>query len=174
MAPDKQYNPGTEVEEDVFSTYLTFDVGEQTLGVEVRHVQEILDMRRITRLPNAPADVQGVVDVRDASIPVLDLKSRLGIPSIESGPDARIVVVEIATGDRRKPLGILADRVRNVDRIPVAEIQPCPSTGVGHWNSSILQGLSRRGSELVVLIRLDRIFGDAADELEPDEAAGLF
>lgn len=164
MFTQKKFDQGTEVEEDSSSTYLTFDLGEQTLGVEVRHVREILDMQRITRLPNAPMDVLGVVDVRGASVPVLDLKSRLGIPSIDGSEEARIVVIEITIGSQRKPLGILADRVRNVDQIPADEIEPCPSIGIGQWDTSILEGLSRRGSELIVLIRLDRIFGDAAGE----------
>ena len=168
METDKQFAAATAVEDDSASTYVTFDLGEQTLGVEVRHVREILDMQRITPLPNAPMDVQGVVDVRGASVPVVDLRARLGIPSIESGHEARIVVIEIGSGSHRKPLGILADRVRNVDQIPADEIEPCPSIGVGHWDSSILQGLSRRGSDLVVLIRLDRIFS-GAEELELSE-----
>jgi len=168
MINDTQYIDTTIAEEDSSATYLTFDLGEQTLGVEVRHVREILNMQRITRLPNAPMDVQGVVDVRGTSVPVVDLKSRLGIPSIDCGQEARIVVIEIGSGAERKPLGILADRVRNVDQIPADEIEPCPSVGVGHWDNSVLKGLSRRGSELIVLIHLDRIFGDRDGELDPD------
>lgn len=170
MIADTPYDQIAEGEEDSSSTYLTFDLGEQTLGVEVRHVREILDMQKITRLPNAPMDVQGVVDVRGVSVPVVDLKARLGIAAIESGQDARIVVIEIAAGAERKPLGILADRVRNVDQIPASEIEPCPSIGVGHWDSSILQGLSRRGQDLVVLIRLDRIFGESTGAFDLDLA----
>ena len=68
------------MEEDISSTYLTFDLGDQTLGVEVRHVREILDLQKITRLPNAPMDVLGVVDVRGTSVPIIDLRARLGLP----------------------------------------------------------------------------------------------
>ncbi|MFC0200302.1 chemotaxis protein CheW [Paracoccus rhizosphaerae] len=156
----------TVVEEDASSTYLTFDLSEQILGVEVRHVREILDMQRITRLPNAPHDVLGVVDVRGASVPVVDLKARLGIPAIDDSPDARIVVIDFADASH-SPFGILADRVRNVDQIPGDEIEPCPGIGAGHWDSSSLKGLSRRGSDLVVLIRLDRIFAAAPGLTDP-------
>ena len=158
---------GTVVEEDASSTYLTFDLGAQILGVEVRHVREILDMQHITRLPNAPHDVLGVVDVRGASVPVIDLHARLGIPPLGDSPDARIVVIEIAAAAARRPVGILADRVRNVDQIPEDEIEPCPDIGAGHWDSSSLKGLSRRGSDLVVLIRLDRIFAAAPGSTDP-------
>ena len=175
MQLDMQHDQEVEVEEeDSSSTYLTFDLGEQTLGVEVRHVREILDMQRITRLPNAPMDVLGVVDVRGTSVPVLDLKARLGISSFESSDDAQIVVIEFADGSQRKPLGILADRVRNVDQIPADEIEPCPSIGAGHWDSSVIAGLSRRGSDMIVLIRIERIFGGKVGDLELDASATSF
>ena len=109
-----------EEEDDQSSTYLTFDLGGQTLGVEVRHVREILDRQRIARLPNAPMDVEGVVDVRGRSVPILDLGSRLGLPHGDDGDDVRIVVLEIHGGHR--PVGVLADRVRNVEVIPTGEI----------------------------------------------------
>ena len=159
MIDDSQTDFLPDEEDDTASTYLTFDLGIQTLGVEVRNVREILDMQKITPLPNAPREVLGVVDVRGSSIPVVDLKSRLGIPSIEEGQDARIVVIEVAEGRTRKPLGILADRVRDVAQISEDEIEPCPSVGNGQWDSGILQGISRSGSDLIVLIRLDRLFG---------------
>lgn len=162
MTSDTHRDPIAEVEDDTASTYVTFDLGEQILGVEVRHVREILDMRKITRLPNAPVDMRGVVDVRGVSVPVVDLKSRLGIPAVETGRDARIVVIEIGTETGRTPIGILADRVRKVDQIPRDEIEPCPGIGAGKWDGNILQGLSRRGPDLIVLLRLDAMFDDRA------------
>lgn len=168
MATDDQPDQGTETEEaEASSTYLTFDLGEQILGIEVRHVREILDMQRITRLPNAPHEVLGVVDVRGASVPIVDLKDRLGIPPLELGEEARIVVIEIdaGSGAGRKPIGLLADRVRNVDQIGREAIEPSPHVGVGHWDARILKGLSRRGRDLVALLDLDRVFDRGSDGL---------
>ena len=168
---DDQLDTDQVVEEDSSSTYLTFDLGEQTLGVEVRHVREIIDRQKITRLPNAPMDVLGVVDVRGVSVPIIDLRARLGVPFGELGGDARIVVLEI--GPDRKPLGIEADRVRNVDQIGADEIEPVPSTGIGAPKTSALLGLSRRGADLIVLIDLDQIFG-GGDEIDFSAGAGIF
>ena len=170
MTDDSPTDLHQDEEEDTSSTYLTFDLGTQTLGVEVSNVREILDMQKITPLPNAPLEVQGVVDVRGSSIPVIDLKARLGIPAIEGSEDARIVVIEVAQGDARKPLGILADRVRDVDQISAEDIEPCPSVGDGQWDSRVLQGISRSGSDLIVLIRLDQLFGNAG----PVDLSGAF
>jgi purine-binding chemotaxis protein CheW len=161
----------TEAEDDASSTYLTFDLGEQSLGVEVRHVREILDRQCITRLPDAPTEVLGVVDVRGACVPIVDLKGRLGIPPKELGEDARIVVFQIREGSGTRPLGVLADRVRNVDAIPDAEIEPAPSVGFGRWDSRHLRGISRRGRDLVVLIELERVLG--GDAAEPAASPGV-
>ena len=169
-----ELDSSTEVEDDASSTYLTFDLGEQILGVEVRHVREILDMQKITRLPNAPMDVRGVVDVRGTSVPIIDLKNRLGVPATEGGEEARIVVVEIDTGAGPKPLGVLADRVRNVEQIPAEDIEPSPSVGVANWDSSIIHGLFRRGSDLVVLVDLERILGRAGRNNGLDLGSSFF
>lgn len=163
-----------EVEDDTSSTYLTLDLGEQILGIEVRHVREILDMQKITRLPNAPMDVQGVVDVRGASVPIIDLKNRLGILPTDVGAETRIVVIEIEAKGSRKPVGILADRVRNVEQIGAAEIEAVPDAGIDSWDARILEGLWRRGLDLVALIDLDQIFGKGGADIDLSAGAGLF
>ena len=168
---DDQLDEETVVEEDISSTYLTFDLGDQILGVEVRHVREIIDPQKITRLPNSPMDVLGVVDVRGTSVPIIDLRARLGLPHTEFGGEERIVVLEI--GPDSKPLGVEADRVRNVDQITAAEIEPVPGTGVGSWDARVLLGLWRRGDDLVVLIDLDRILG-SGDEIDLSAGHGIF
>ncbi len=174
MIQDEQLDGVAEVEDDTSSTYLTFDLGEQILGVAVRHVREILDMQRITRLPNAPIDLKGVVDVRGASVPIVDLHARLGMSGCDLGNDARIVVLELGDDADKRPLGIQADRVRNVEQIGRDEIEPVPSRGLGNWDADALEGLCRRGSDLVVLVDLDRLLGIAGAELDLSAGAGLF
>jgi purine-binding chemotaxis protein CheW len=148
-----------EAEEDeTSSTWLTLELGEQVLGIGVRHVREILDIGRITPLPNAAPDTLGVVDVRGTSVPILDIKPRLGVASRPLGDDARIVVIRMEPGTAA--FGILADRVRNVDRIPPAEIEPVPDPGGRTAPPSGLTGLCRQGQDLVVLLDLERFFGE--------------
>lgn len=160
-----------ELDEGSSSTYLTFDLGGQTLGVRVHHVREIIDCQKITRLPNAPADVLGVVDVRGASVPLIDLQARLGIVEDDLSEEARIVVLEIVSSAGTRPLGIMANRVRNVEQIARDEIEAVPNRGLGGWNADALEGLCRRGNDLVVLIDLARILGTG--NAEHDLAAGM-
>lgn len=167
MFDEDVYDDADETAEDESaSTYLTFDLGGQTIGVEVRHVREIIDRRHITRLPNAPVEVQGVVDVRGRSVPIVDLRGRLGMHSDLTGDDARIVVLEFDHAGAVQAIGVEADRVRNVDQIGPEEIEPVPRGGLGRWDAGSLQGLCRRGEDLIVLIDLDRVLGDATTDLD--------
>lgn len=172
MIDDDVFDPEAEVEDDASSTYLTLELGGQMLGIEVRHVREILDRRRITRLPNAPPSVEGVVDVRGQSVPILDLKGRLGMLTHDDETEQRIVVIEI--GARREPIGILADRVRNVEVIPPAEVERIPTAGLDGWDARMLIGLCRRGDDLIVLVDVARIFGAAAQEIDLSAGMGFF
>ena len=173
MFDDNSLEQEVEDEDDLSSTYLTLDLGGQTLGVEVRHVREILDRQRITRLPNAPIEVEGVVDVRGRSVPIIDLKSRLRLPSCNGDDDdLRIVVLEI--GGSRQQIGVLADRVRNVDVIPQSEIEPVPATGLQGWDTRDLQGLSRRGEDLIVLLDIARILGAGDADIDLSAGVGFF
>ncbi|WP_176237564.1 chemotaxis protein CheW [Palleronia marisminoris] len=146
-------------EEASSPAYLTFHLGEQTLGIDVRDVRELLVPGKITPLPDAPIGVLGVVDLRGTPLPVVDLKAWHFVNRMERGwPDRR----HRCCG-WRKPLGILTGRVRKVDQIRADEIEPCPSIGANHWDSSIIEGLSRRGSDLIILIQIDGIFGGMMD-----------
>ncbi len=161
-------------EDDTSSTYLTLDLGGQMLGFDVRHVREILDARDVTRLPNAPSDVLGVVDVRGTSVPIVDIRTRLGMCGETTGGEARIVVLELGNEGETYPLGIRADHVRNVEQIGPEAIEPVPSRGLGGWDAGALHGLYRRGADLVVLVDLDRLLGETAAELDLSDGFGLF
>jgi purine-binding chemotaxis protein CheW len=154
---DEPGTDGDDAPEDDAPAYLTFDLSGQALGIDVAQVREIVDPRPITRLPNAPPDVRGVVDVRGASVPILDLRSILALDGSAAGAEARIVVIEI--GADRRAVGIEADRVRNVERIEPAEVEAVPTRGLGRWDADGIRGLCRRGAEIVVLLDLDRVPG---------------
>ena len=146
-------------EDDASSTFLTFDLEGQTFAVSVEHVREILDEQPITRLPNAPHDVHGVIDVRGTSVPIVDLSGTLGASAERGGEDTRIVVFEIAGhSGEPKPVGIRSDRVRDVCRIEPADIESPPEVGNDGIDPELIIGLSRRAENIVVVIHLSRVF----------------
>ena len=140
-------------------TYVTFDLADQTLGVDVQHVREILDRTRITRLPNASHDIEGIIDIRGESIPIVDMGTQLGMPRNTEGEETRIIVFEISVEGTSRPVGVLADRVRDVTQIYSSEISPPPHVVGAQWRGEMLRGLARHNHALILLLDLEQILG---------------
>lgn len=150
-----------DVLDDSSTAFLTFDMGGQTFAVAVQRVREILDPQPVTRLPNSSHDLLGVIDVRGVSVPIVDLTAHLGIGGAEQGLDTRVVVFEMERADGEpKPLGILAERVRDVCRLTSDDIEPAPETLDGSINNDLIIGLCRRNGSLIVVVDLAKIFPD--------------
>ena len=149
-------------------TYVTFDLSGQSLGVEVCHVREILDTVAISRLPNAPHEIEGVIDIRGESIPIVDMGSRLGLPRMENGEDTRIIVFELRHAGQIRAVGVVADRVRDVTQIPSAEIEPPPEVIGARWEAELLRGFARHAGLLILLLNIERIFGTDAESVTLD------
>lgn len=138
-------------------TYVTFDLAGETLGVEVRWVREILDRVAVNRLPNSPPGIEGVIDIRGESVPIMDMGARLGLPRIEDGEDTRIIVFELVDGDATRPIGVVADQVRDVTRIGDDQIENPPEIE-GALEADLLRGLARHGGLLILLLDVERVF----------------
>jgi len=162
---------GANLADAIAGTYVTFDLAGETLGVEVRHVREILDQIAIRRLPNAPPGIEGVIDIRGESIPIVDMGSRLGLPRMTDGEDTRIIVFEIGTEDAKRPMGVLADQVRDVTQITAEEIEGAPEIVGTSWSSELLHGIARHSGLLILLLNMNCVFDTGAalsDILEAD------
>src|SRR4030088_1659713 len=132
---------------------VVFQLGAELYGVEIARVHEIIRLQAVTRVPHAPAFVEGVINLRGKVIPVVDLRRRFGLPLAEHTRASRIVVVEI--GDQ--VVGIVVDGVSEVLRINPALIEP-PSPVVAGIDSEYLRGIARLPDRLVILLDLDRVF----------------
>jgi len=141
---------------------VTLGLDRELFGVPVENVREILDMRPVTRLPHAPGYLLGITDVRGRSVPVIDLRVKLGLSPGEVTCSTRILVLEMATGDRNVVLGLVADRVLEVIELETDQLEPPPAIGM-HWRSEYITGIGRRGDAFVIVFDLARLF--ATDEL---------
>ncbi len=147
-------------------TYVTFELAGQVFAVDVTDVREILDLQPIARLPNAPGELLGMIDVRGEGVAVMDLPGRLGLSSGTGAEDGRIVVFEL--GAARTPLGVIADRVLNVVEIAEADVEPAPSA-MTRWDAQSMSGVARVAGRLTMLLALDRLFdGDAPGPFDFD------
>jgi purine-binding chemotaxis protein CheW len=155
----------TEVEEKskVSSELLqlvSFVLGNEEFGVDIKCVQEINRMLQITKVPNAPDYVDGVVNLRGRVIPVLDLRHKLGLPRKEHDNNTRIIVVEVNS----KTVGFIVDGVKEVLRIPenITEAAPEIVTGI---NSEYIKSIGKLDDRLLILIDLEKILSKN-EELE--------
>jgi purine-binding chemotaxis protein CheW len=132
--------------------YLTLFLGHEEYGLEVTKVQEIIRMLPITRVPRAPSFIRGVVNLRGRIVPVLELRTRLGMESVAEVRETCIVVVQ--SGDLT--MGIIVDQVRDVLDIQADEIHDVPDFGVS-VDTGYLCGLARREQRVVLLLEVDRV-----------------
>ncbi|HEX8694343.1 MAG TPA: chemotaxis protein CheW [Longimicrobium sp.] len=131
---------------------VTFKVGGEEFGLDVFQVHEILRWQEPTPVPKAPAFVEGVLDVRGALVPVVDLRKRFEVPSLAYDDDTRIVLVDFQ-GER---LGLVVDAVTEVLRAPETAVSPPPAFFKG-LSAEFLRGLVRLEGRLVVLLDLEKI-----------------
>lgn len=131
---------------------VTFKVGGEEFGLDVFSVHEILRWQGVTPVPRAPAFVEGVLDVRGAVVPVIDLRRRFEVPEFGHDDETRIVLVEFG-GER---LGLVVDSVTEVLRAPETAISAPPAYIKG-LAAEFVRGIVRLEGRLVILLDLDRI-----------------
>ncbi|MCW6507647.1 chemotaxis protein CheW [Lichenifustis flavocetrariae] len=136
--------------------YLTLGLDQDLFGIDIQHVHEILDMRPISGLPQAPAFLLGMIDVRGAGYPVVDLRLKLGLPRAAPTPLTRIVILNVAIGGRHTGVGFVADRVLEVTTFDDARLEPAPEVG-GRWRSDYIAGIGRRNGGFVVVFDIERL-----------------
>lgn len=149
---------------------VTFNADAALYAVPVSRVQEILDLRPVARMPNAPAHLLGIIDLRGANIPVVDLRQLLGLPAGADTAQSRILVVGITHRGARTTIGIKTDRVIEVTLLDDPELRPLEEEAdLLRWTGSPIAGIGRCKGEVVSVLELDRLF--ARVDLMPDEMA---
>lgn len=137
--------------------FVTLGIDREVFAVPVDAVVEILDMRPMFRLPEAPLYLAGLIDVRGRSVPVIDLRVKLGLPATAPTETTRILVLEITIQNRPLALGLIADRVFEVMAIDARQVESPPDIGV-KWRSDYISGVGRREGGFVVIFDLPRLF----------------
>ena len=136
--------------------FVTLGLGAEVFAVPVEYVREILDYAPPSALPEGPAYLLGLTDVRGRATPTLDLRVKLGLPAIPPTLATRILVLDIPLEGRQLSLGLVADRVIEVAAFSAEEIEPAPDIGV-RWRSDYMRGVVRRDTGFVVLFDLARL-----------------
>jgi len=149
---------------------VTFQVGAEEFGLDIRSIAEVVRPLRITSLPRMPEFIEGVVNLRGAIIPIVDLRKRFGLEvAPDSAKKARMLITRGAVrgtgGAASDLLGLVVDGVREVLHIPRQQIDPAPSAARG-LQADFIGGVGKVGDRLVILVDVTKI-------LSPQEREAL-
>lgn len=134
---------------------VSFRLGQEEYGVEITKVQEIILMGEITKVPQTPEYIKGLINLRSSVIPIVDLRLRFGLPPQDTTDETRIMVVNV----RGKTIGIIVDAVSEVLRINKDQIAPPPPTVAG-LGREYLTGLVKLDKRLLILLDIERILDE--------------
>ena len=143
---------------------VSFHIGGEEFGLDILRVQEIIRIQALTRVPNSPDFVDGVINLRGKVIPVVALRKRFGLEDLAHDKQTRIVVIEV----KGTVLGFIVDSVSEVLRIPKETVEPPPR--LGKVEREYVSGVGKLDNRLLILLDVDRLMSDSEDLISPQAA----
>ncbi|TPV57344.1 chemotaxis protein CheW [Aestuariibacter sp. GS-14] len=138
---------------------LTFVLDDEIYGADINQIQEVLEYRRVTRVPRTPDYLLGVINLRGQVLPVVDLRHLFEMHRADMTVNTCIVIVEVSVDGENVALGILADAVREVIELPVSDINPPPRIG-SRIDTKFISGMGKYHDEFIVILNLSKVMGD--------------
>jgi purine-binding chemotaxis protein CheW len=142
--------------------FLTFVSGSETFAIGILAIKEIIEYDSLTTVPMMPPSVRGVINLRGAVVPVMDLAARFGRASSEITRRTCIVLVEIETEAGRQDVGVIVDAVNEVLEIPASEIEPAPTFGT-RIRTDFIQGIGKVAGRFVIILDTNHVL--SVDEI---------
>lgn len=137
--------------------FVSFVLGEETFCVEVARTREILNLIPVTKVPQTPDYMLGVINLRGQVVPVVDMRLKLGMSSGMQTENSCIIVLEVLCGDEKVIVGALADAVSEVLDIMDEQIEPAPRIGT-KLNTEFIQGMGKVNDQFLILLDIDNVF----------------
>jgi purine-binding chemotaxis protein CheW len=144
--------------------YLTFKLSDEVFAVDVARVREILEFTSITKVPQTPDYMSGVINLRGSVVPVMDMHLKYGMPPAERTVNTCIVVMEVNPEGETIVLGALADSVQEVVELESAQIEPAPKIGT-RINTDFIAGMGKHNDHFIIILNIDKVFNNAELEM---------
>jgi len=138
---------------------LTFLLAGDSYAVGILRVREIIEYDAVTRVPNVPASIRGVINLRGAVVPVVDLAVRFGLGESRLTKRSCVIIVEVDVNGDRLVMGLMADAVSQVIDLPPGDIEPPPDFGT-RVRADFLKGLGKIGKNFVLILDIDRVLSN--------------
>jgi purine-binding chemotaxis protein CheW len=151
---------------------LTFTLGNETYGVDILRVQEIRGWQPVTRIPQSPPHVLGVLNLRGSIVPIIDMRMRFSLERAEYTAITVIIVLSVESSNGRRDIGVVVDGVSDVIDVDNASVKPPPDLG-GQLSTEFIRGLAAVSEHMVMLLDIDRLIGVDVGEVAalPDAVA---
>ncbi len=137
--------------------FLTFTLAEEIFAVDIIKVQEVLEYTEMTRIPQMPTFMRGVINLRGHVVPVIDMRLKFGMPPAERTINTCIIILEVETEDQKLVLGAMGDSVREVMELAPDQIEPTPKIGA-NMRTDFIHGMGKNGDQFIIILDTDRIF----------------
>jgi purine-binding chemotaxis protein CheW len=140
--------------------YLTFKLAQEEYGLGILKVQEIIRMQAVTKVPRTPEYVRGVINLRGKVIPVIDLRSKFGMETIQDTEKSCVIVVQVKHGEGTVVMGIIIDEVKEVLDIKADSIENTPEFGAS-IDTTFIPGIGKIGQSVKILLDIDKVLTEA-------------
>jgi len=137
--------------------YLTFKLDEEVFALEIAKVREVLDFTKITKVPQTPDFMLGVINLRGSVMPVVDMRLKFGLSKADTTVNTCIIIVEIELDGEITMLGALVDSVQEVMELDPDQIEPPPRIGT-RLNTKFIKGMGKQGEGFLIIIEIDKVF----------------
>lgn len=139
--------------------YLTFKLDEEVFALDVAKVREILEYNTVTKVPQTPDFMRGVINLRGSVVPVIDMRLKFGMSATEQTVNTCIIVVEVALEGETSVLGALADSVQEVIEMEPEQIEPAPHIGT-RLNTEFIKGMGKHEGDFIMILDIDKVFSE--------------
>jgi purine-binding chemotaxis protein CheW len=165
-------------EDGMANKYLSFRLGDESYGIAIRFVTEIIELPAFSPIPDMPSSVRGVMNLRGSVILVMDLRLRLGIPERAYDDRSCVVVTEVLSSSEESEereasrLGLVVDTVEEVCEIPARDIESAPRLRTGSGEASYIAGIGKAGDKVKILLDVEKIAGEDIKESLKESVGG--